>query len=314
FGRRPLNPSLQPAAERDNPLRYRRPPLVGRARPGNLRHRPAAGGNGRAVSGRADATIAAETRSLMPRIDGREPDVLRPMTIEVGFLEHAEGSALISVGKTKVLCAVSIEDRQPPFLRGTTGGWVTAEYAMLPRSTHTRSPRESVQGRIGGRTHEIQRLIGRSLRAIANLDILGERTFQIDCDVIQADGGTRTASITGAYVALVQAMNRLVEKRTYAALPLRCPVAATSVGIIDSTTMLDLCYEEDSHAEVDFNVVMTGEGKFVEVQGTAEGAAFDKEAMDNLIRLAEKGIRESFVAQSAALVAAGLPANINPSA
>jgi len=243
----------------------------------------------------------------MPRIDGREPDALRPITIEVGFLDHAEGSALISVGKTKVICAASIEDRQPAFLRGTPGGWITAEYAMLPRSTHTRSPRESVQGRIGGRTHEIQRLIGRSLRAIANLDILGERTFQIDCDVIQADGGTRTASITGAYVALVQAMAGLVEKRVYASLPLRCPVAATSAGIIDGRPILDLCYEEDSHADVDFNVVMTGEGKFVEVQGTAEGAAFDREAMDGLLRLAEKGIRESFALQAEALSAAGLP-------
>jgi ribonuclease PH len=242
----------------------------------------------------------------MLRIDGRQPDELRPLKIELGFLEHAEGSALISMGKTIVLCAVSVEDRQPPFLRGTPGGWITAEYSMLPRSTHTRSPRESVQGRIGGRTHEIQRLIGRSLRAIANLDILGERTFQIDCDVIQADGGTRTASITGAYVALVQAMEGLVKKGTYIALPIRCPVAATSVGIIEGNPLLDLCYEEDSHADVDFNVVMTGEGKFVEVQGTAEGAPFDRAAMDGLIGLAEKGIQESFAAQRAALISAGL--------
>jgi len=243
----------------------------------------------------------------MLRIDGRRNDALRPLKIQLGFLDHAEGSALISVGKTIVLCAVSIEDRQPGFLRGTSGGWITAEYAMLPRSTHTRSQRESVQGRIGGRTHEIQRLIGRSLRAIANLDILGERTFAIDCDVIQADGGTRTASITGAYVALVQAMQRLVANGTYTGLPLRCPVAATSVGIVEGRALLDLCYEEDSHAEVDFNVVMTGEHKYVEVQGTAEGGTFDKEAMDSLLVLAEKGIDDSFAAQRAALEGAGLP-------
>jgi ribonuclease PH len=242
------------------------------------------------------------------RIDGRRPDMLRPLKIQVGFLDHAEGSALITVGKTIVICAVSVEDRQPGFLRGTTNGWITAEYSMLPRSTHTRSQRESVQGRIGGRTHEIQRLIGRSLRAIANLDVLGERTYTIDCDVLQADGGTRTASITGAYVALVQAMQRLVEDGTYATLPLRCPVAATSVGLVDGRALLDLCYEEDSRAEVDFNVVMTGERKFVEVQGTAEHGTFDHEAMNRLITLAEKGIEESFGAQRQTLIAAGLPA------
>jgi ribonuclease PH len=179
---------------------------------------------------------------------------------------------------------------------------------MLPRSTHTRSQRESVQGRIGGRTHEIQRLIGRSLRAVANLDVLGERTFTIDCDVLQADGGTRTASITGAYVALVQAMQRLVENGTYASLPLRCPVAATSVGVVDGRALLDLCYEEDSKAEVDFNVVMTGERRFVEVQGTAEHGTFDKESMDRLLTLAEKGIDESFDAQRRVLEQYGLPA------
>jgi ribonuclease PH len=242
------------------------------------------------------------------RIDGRRPDSLRPLQIQVGFLDHAEGSTLITVGKTIVLCAVSIEDRQPGFLRGTTSGWITAEYAMLPRSTHTRSQRESVQGRIGGRTHEIQRLIGRSLRAIANLDVLGERTFAIDCDVIQADGGTRTAAITGSYVALVQAMQRLVDDGVYSSLPLRCAVAATSVGIVEGRPLLDLCYEEDSRAEVDFNVVMTGERQFVEVQGTAEHGTFDKESMDRLLGLAQKGIEESFDAQKQALTAAGLPA------
>jgi ribonuclease PH len=242
------------------------------------------------------------------RIDGRRPDQLRPLRIQVGFLEHAEGSALITVGKTIVLCAVSVEDRQPGFLRGTSNGWITAEYSMLPRATHTRSQRESVQGRIGGRTHEIQRLIGRSLRAVADLGVLGERTFAIDCDVIQADGGTRTASITGAYVALVQAMQRLVEEGSYSSIPLRCPVAATSVGIVDGRPLLDLCYEEDSRAGVDFNVVMTGERKYVEVQGTAEHGTFEKEEMDRLLALAQKGIEESFEAQRHVLSEAGLPA------
>jgi ribonuclease PH len=243
----------------------------------------------------------------MARIDGRSNDSLRPLKIDVGYLAYAEGSAMISVGNTVVLCAVSVEDRQPPFLRGTTQGWVTAEYAMLPRSTQTRSQRESVAGRIGGRTHEIQRLIGRSLRAVVDMKVLGERTFAIDCDVIQADGGTRTASITGAYVALVQAMHKLVDSRVYASLPISCPVAATSVGIVDGQALLDLCYEEDSRAEVDFNVVMTGEGRFVEVQGTAEHGTFDRDGMDQLMVLAEKGIQDSFAAQRAALAKHGLP-------
>ena len=235
-------------------------------------------------------------------------DALRPLEIEVGYLVHAEGSALIKLGNTTVLCAVSVEDRQPPFLRGTTKGWVTAEYSMLPRSTTTRTQRESVTGRIGGRTHEIQRLIGRSLRAVVDLDRLGERTFAIDCDVLQADGGTRTASITGAYVALVQAMNKLIEDGTYSALPVKAPVAATSVGIVAGNSLLDLCYEEDSTAEVDFNVVMTGEGKYVEVQGTAENGAFSRDAMNRLLELAEKGVNDSFEAQRRVLSAAGLPA------
>ena len=242
------------------------------------------------------------------RTDGRQMDALRPLEIEVGYLVHAEGSALIKLGNTTVLCAVSVEDRQPPFLRGTTKGWVTAEYSMLPRSTTTRTQRESVTGRIGGRTHEIQRLIGRSLRAVVDLDRLGERTFAIDCDVLQADGGTRTASITGAYVALVQAMNKLIEDGTYSALPVKAPVAATSVGIVAGNSLLDLCYEEDSTAEVDFNVVMTGEGKYVEVQGTAENGAFSRDAMNRLLELAEKGVNDSFEAQRRVLSAAGLPA------
>ncbi|MPZ50760.1 MAG: ribonuclease PH [Dehalococcoidia bacterium] len=244
----------------------------------------------------------------MSRIDGRSVDMLRPLKIQVGYLAYAEGSALISVGKTVVLCAVSVEDRQPPFLRGTNQGWVTAEYSMLPRATQTRSQRESVAGRIGGRTHEIQRLIGRSLRAVVNMDALGERTFAIDCDVIQADGGTRTAAITGSYVALVQAMQKLVSKGVYSSLPIRCAVAATSVGIVDGVTLLDLCYEEDSKAEVDFNVVMTSEAKFVEVQGTAEHGTFDRPAMDKLLNLAEKGISDSLIAQKEALSGFGLPA------
>jgi ribonuclease PH len=242
------------------------------------------------------------------RTDGRNADALRPLSIELGYLAHAEGSALINLGGTTVLCAVSTEDRQPPFLRGTSKGWVTAEYSMLPRSTQTRTPRESVSGRIGGRTHEIQRLIGRSLRAVIDLKSLGERTFTVDCDVLRADGGTRTASITGAYVALVQAIFKLVENGTYSALPIKCPVAATSVGIVDGHSMLDLCYEEDSRADVDFNVVMTGEGKYVEVQGTAEHGAFDREAMNALLELAEKGISDSFSAQRTCLKAANLPA------
>jgi ribonuclease PH len=244
----------------------------------------------------------------MNRSDGRKADSLRPLHIEVGYLDFAEGSALISLGRTRVLCAVSVEERQPPFLRGTNRGWVTAEYSMLPRSTQTRSQRESVSGRIGGRTHEIQRLIGRSLRAVISLDTLGERTFAIDCDVLQADGGTRTASITAAYVALVQAMQRLVENGTYSTVPIHTAVAATSVGIVDRTPLLDLAYDEDSRADVDFNVVMTGEGKFVEVQGTAEHGTFSREAMNDLLVLAEKGVRDSFEAQRKALAAAGLPA------
>ena len=242
------------------------------------------------------------------RSDGRPTDSLRPLSIEVGYLSFAEGSALITLGKTAVLCAVSVEDRQPPFLRGTTKGWVTAEYAMLPRATQQRTQRESVAGRIGGRTHEIQRLIGRSLRAVVDLNRLGERTFAIDCDVLQADGGTRTASITGAYVALVQAVQKLVEDGTYSSLPIRCPVAATSVGIVDGASLLDLAYDEDSRADVDFNVVKTGEGAYVEVQGTAEHGTFNRDAMNRLLDLADKGLTDSFNTQRRVLRAAGLPA------
>ncbi|MBI2864521.1 MAG: ribonuclease PH [Chloroflexi bacterium] len=226
----------------------------------------------------------------MPRSDGRAADGLRPVRVVPDFLEFAEGSALIEMGRTRVLCAVSVEERVPPFLLGKGKGWITAEYSMLPRSTQTRMQREAVAGRIGGRTQEIQRLIGRSLRAAADLKALGERTFIVDCDVIQADGGTRTAAITGAYIALSLAVKKLRETGRLPANPLRCAVAATSAGVVDGDALLDLCYEEDSRAEVDFNLVMTSRGEYVEVQGTAEGEPFSKETMDALLALAGKGI------------------------
>jgi ribonuclease PH len=241
----------------------------------------------------------------LSRADGRRNDELRPVRITPNYLAHAEGSALIELGKTVVLCAVSVEDRLPPFLRGKGGGWITAEYGMLPRSTAERTPREAAVGRLGGRTHEIQRLIGRALRAVATLESLGERTLTVDCDVIQADGGTRTAAITAAYVALRQALERLVEKEEIASMPLSGAVAATSVGVVDGVPMLDLCYEEDSQAEVDFNVVMTDDGRFVEVQGTAESRPFPRETMDELLALAERGLRSLFDAQNQALAEAG---------
>ena len=214
---------------------------------------------------------------------------------------HAEGSVLVEAGRTRVICTASVEDRVPPFLRGTGKGWVTAEYGMLPRATTTRSTREASAGKVGGRTQEIQRLIGRSLRSVVDLVNLGERTVWMDCDVIQADGGTRTASITGAFVALVLALDRLKQAGSVKAIPVSDYVAATSVGIIDGTPMLDLAYDEDSHAEVDMNVVQTGGGKFIEVQGTAETTPFDRAGLDALLGLAEKGIRE-LVAKQRALV------------
>ncbi len=237
----------------------------------------------------------------MTRTDGRKPDEKRPVTIVTGYLPWAEGSAMIDLGGTQVLCAVTVENRLPAFLRGTGSGWVTAEYGMLPRSTMERSDREAARGKQGGRTQEIQRLVGRSLRAVTNLDILGERTFTIDCDVIKADGGTRTASITGAYVALHQAMQTLVENGTYASIPMSTAVAATSAGIVQGEAMLDLCYEEDAGASVDFNFVMTGDGRFVEVQGTAEDQPFSRTEMDELFVLAEKGIKELLEIQQQAL-------------
>jgi len=219
--------------------------------------------------------------------------------ITPGVLEFAEGSAMIEAGRTRVLCAVSVENQVPAFLRGERRGWVTAEYGMLPRSTLTRRPRER-DGR-DGRSIEIQRLIGRSLRAVTNLEALGERTFTVDCDVIQADGGTRTAAITGAYVALYQAMDRLVGQSALPAIPLRTSVAAVSVGLVLGEPLLDLCYEEDLHADVDCNVVMTGDGDFVEVQGTAEGQPFPRATLDAMLALARRGIEELTRTQQAAV-------------
>ncbi|MDA8189426.1 MAG: ribonuclease PH [Dehalococcoidales bacterium] len=237
----------------------------------------------------------------MVRFDGRGADQMRPVRIVPDFLRYPEGSALIELGDTWVLCAVSVDEGVPHFLRGKGQGWITAEYSMLPRSTATRTPRESVTGRIGGRTQEIQRLIGRSLRAVVDLAALGERTLTIDCDVLQADGGTRTASITGAYVALVLALQKLKERGVIDAMPLKAAIAATSVGIVDGEMLLDLKYEEDSHAEVDFNVVMTDRGEFVETQGTAERRPFTRETVDKLLALADKGIQELFALQRQAL-------------
>ena len=237
----------------------------------------------------------------MKRADSRGWDELRPVRMVPGFQSFAEGSALIELGKTHVLCSVSVEERVPAFLKGTGSGWVTAEYSMLPRSTVTRSPRDSTLGRVTGRNQEIQRLIGRSLRAVTDLDALGERTLLVDCDVLQADGGTRTAAITGAYVALRQAMETLANMGIISSIPLKSAIAATSVGIVHSYRMLDLCYDEDYNAEVDFNVVMTSQGEFVEVQGTAEGKPFTKETVDALLSLAEKGIEQLFQIQQEVL-------------
>ena len=228
----------------------------------------------------------------MTRADNRPPDQLRLTRLTPHFSKHAEGSVLIEAGDTRVICTASVEDRVPPFLRNSGKGWVTAEYGMLPRSTSTRTSRESSQGRVGGRTHEIQRLIGRSLRAVTKLEALGERTIWVDCDVIQADGGTRTASITGGFVAFALALGRMRELGQLTAIPVTDYVAAISVGIVDSTPLLDLAYEEDSKAEVDMNVAMTGSGLLVEVQGTAEGKPFSKNELNSLIMIAERGITE----------------------
>jgi len=217
---------------------------------------------------------------------------LRPTRLTPGFLLHAEGSVLIEVGRTKVVCAASVEDRVPPFLRNTGKGWVTAEYGMLPRATSTRTQRESTAGKVGGRTQEIQRLIGRSLRSVTRLPELGERTVWIDCDVIQADGGTRTASITGGFVALVLALQRMREAGQIKSIPVQDYVAATSVGVVGGLPMLDLAYDEDSRADVDMNIIKTGDGRFIEIQGTAEGPPFERQALDDLMALGDKGIKE----------------------
>ena len=228
----------------------------------------------------------------MERHDGRRPDELRPIVVDRGWVEFAEGSVLYASGKTRVLVNASIEERVPEFVRGTGKGWVTAEYSMLPRATETRTSREVNKGRLGGRTQEIQRLIGRSLRAICDMKVLGERTIWIDCDVLQADGGTRTASISGAYLALADACAKLLDKGVLKQSPLKDEVAAISVGIIKGTPCLDLDYIEDSSAEVDMNIIMTGSEKFIEVQGTAEGQPFDAEALQTMLDLGRKGVAE----------------------
>ncbi len=240
----------------------------------------------------------------MKRADGRTYDQLRPVKITTGYQSFAEGSALIEMGKTRVLCSVSVEDRVPPHLRNSGTGWVTAEYAMLPRATLTRTERESSRGHASGRSQEIQRLIGRSLRMATDMTAFGEKTFYIDCDVLQADGGTRTAAITGAYVSLYIAMERLSNMGVIRSIPLRQPLAAVSVGVGHGNRLLDLCYDEDSNADSDMNVVMTGNGDFVEIQGTAEKKPFNKETADFLLSLAEKGIKELFLIQQTAIEAA----------
>ncbi|MSO82404.1 MAG: ribonuclease PH [Acidobacteria bacterium] len=231
------------------------------------------------------------------RVDGRLSEQLRPTRLTPNYLIHAEGSVLVESGKTKVICTASVEDRVPPFRRNTGKGWVTAEYGMLPRATNTRSQRESTAGRVGGRTQEIQRLIGRSLRAVTRLEELGERTITLDCDVIQADGGTRTASITGAFVALVLAVQKMREQNQIRTMPVQDYVAATSVGIVEGEPMLDLAYTEDSKADVDMNIVKTGSGLYIEIQGTAEALPFGREALNQLLDLGDTGIRQLIALQ-----------------
>ena len=242
------------------------------------------------------------------RTDGRSDDDLRPLTFHVQYLHFAEGSVLVECGRTKVICAATLEDRVPLFLKGRGSGWVTAEYALLPRSTAERTPREAALGKIGGRTHEIQRLIGRSLRSVVDMDVLGERTLMVDCDVIQADGGTRTTAINGAFVAMCLALNRLRTDGKLRAWPVVEWLAATSVGFLDGRAVLDLTYEEDSRAQVDMNVVMAGDGTYVEIQGTAEQKPFSKPDLDRLLALAAAGIRTINEHQRAALASCALPA------
>ncbi len=237
----------------------------------------------------------------MVRFDGRSADQIRPVKITRGFTSLPEGSVLIEIGQTRVLCTASIEEKVPPFQKGSGQGWVTAEYSMLPRATQVRTPREAAKGKLSGRTMEIQRLIGRALRSVVNLKKLGERTIWLDCDVLQADGGTRTASITGAYVALVDAVHWLLAKGQIHQNPISDTLAAISVGKVGGEPVLDLAYTEDSAAEVDMNVVMTGAGKFVELQGTAEQVPFDRPELERFLVLAEKGIRELITVQAQAL-------------
>jgi ribonuclease PH len=237
----------------------------------------------------------------MIRSDGRRPDELRPVQIEPNYMKYAEGSALISVGNTRVLCAATIEDKVPQWMKGRGTGWVTAEYSMLPRATQERTQREASKGRLGGRTHEIQRIIGRALRAVKDMAKLGERTVWLDCDVLQADGGTRTAAVTGAWVALALALSQSFDKKDLRKWPLTGQIAATSVGIVAGSPLLDLAYDEDSRAEVDMNVFMTDAGKFTELQGTAEATPFSRSELDVLFGLAESGIRQLLAAQRAVL-------------
>ncbi|GAB3185966.1 ribonuclease PH [Hydrogenophaga aquatica] len=248
--------------------------------------------------------MTAENTTAQSRPDGRLPDALRPVRITRNYTMHAEGSVLVEFGHTKVLCTASVEEKVPPHKKGSGEGWVTAEYGMLPRATHTRSSREAAKGKQSGRTQEIQRLIGRSLRAVFDLSVLGERTITLDCDVLQADGGTRTAAITGAFVAAQDAVHQLLAEGKIERTPVQHPVAAISVGIVGGVPVLDLNYVEDSACDTDMNVVMTGAGHYVEVQGTAEGAAFTREEMNQLLLLAEKGINELIALQRAALAGA----------
>jgi ribonuclease PH len=243
--------------------------------------------------------------TVIVRHDGRRMDQLRPVKIELGVNVHAEGSCLIEMGRTRVWITASVEDRVPPHRRGSGQGWVTAEYSMLPRSTHDRGTREAIQGRIGGRTHEIQRLIGRSLRAAVDMGKIGERTITLDCDVLQADGGTRTASITGAFAALYMALKRMKDARMIDAVPLRQYVAAVSCGIIDGVSRLDLDYTEDFQAGTDLNCVMTEDGRLIELQATAEGAPYSRSELDAMIELADKGIKELIVHQKRAIASLG---------
>jgi ribonuclease PH len=235
------------------------------------------------------------------RIDGRQQDELRPVKITTPYIKHAEGSVLIEVGDTKVICTATVEERVPPFMKGQGKGWVTAEYSMLPRATQVRNQREANKGKLSGRTMEIQRLIGRALRSVVDLDKLGERTITLDCDVIQADGGTRTTSITGAFVAMVLAIHEVCREKKLSVFPVKDYLASVSVGVVGGKPALDLKYEEDSTAKVDMNVVMTGSGQFVEVQGTGEEAPFSREELDSLLALAEKGIQDMILLQMDAL-------------